>query len=181
MLATTALFVPLVYLPAFALKGGAGHVAASALLSLIGGMSILGRLGCGGLGERIGITRLFKGSVLLMGASYALWLILPAYGWLVVFAAVLGLGYGIRIALAPAVLIELFGLRNLGATLGIFFTASGISAVLGPMIAGWILDRSGGYWWGIVFALGAGMLGFLAIIPLRIAAPEGRVSARDTG
>ncbi len=37
--ATTALFVPLVYLPAFALNHGASVVAASALLSLLGGMS----------------------------------------------------------------------------------------------------------------------------------------------
>lgn len=167
-LATTALFVPLVYLPAFATRGGASEVAASALLSLIGGMSILGRAGLSGLADWIGMARLFKMSVFLMAASYLLWLSLPSYGWLIVFAIVLGLGYGVRIALMPGVLIEFFGLQNLGTTLGAFFTASGIAAVLGPLLAGWIVDRSGAYQWGIAFALLMGFLGFLAIVPLKI-------------
>ena len=66
-----------------------------------------------------------------------------AYGGLVVFAAVLGLGYGVRISLMPVVLIELFGMQNLGAVLGVFFTATGISAFLGPPLAGFIVDYHG--------------------------------------
>jgi MFS family permease len=170
VLATTALFVPFVYLPAFATRAGASEMAASALLSLIGGMSILGRAGLGTLCDRIGIARLFRISVLLMALSYLLWLTLPSYGWLVVFAAVLGLGYGVRIALMPGVLIECFGLQNLGTILGVFFTASGVAAVLGPLLAGWIVDHSGSYEWAIGFALLMGSLGFLAILPLRIGA-----------
>jgi MFS family permease len=168
VLATTALFVPLVFLPAHAAAQGASVVAGSALLSLLGGASILGRLGTGVLGNWLGTMRLFKASVLLMALSYLLWLVASSYAWLVVFAVVLGLGYGLRIALMPAVLIDLFGVKNLGAILGTFFTASGVSAVLGPLLAGFIVDATGGYQWGIVFALVAGMLGFAAVAPLRI-------------
>ena len=74
----------------------------------------------------------------------------------------------LRIALMPAVLIELFSVQNLGAILGIFFTASGISAVLGPLLAGFIVDATGSYQWGIAFALAAGTLGFAAVALLRI-------------
>jgi MFS family permease len=168
VLATTALFVPLVFLPAYASTQGASQVAGSGLLALLGGVSILGRLGVGVLGERIGTARLFKASVLLMAVSYLLWLTAPSYVWLVVFAAALGLGYGLRISLMPAVLIELFGVQHLGAILGIFFTASGVSAILGPPLAGFIVDATGNYQWGIAFALAAGMLGFAAVAPLRI-------------
>jgi MFS family permease len=168
VLATTALFVPLVFLPAYASTQGASQVAGSGLLALLGGVSILGRLGVGVLGERIGTARLFKASVLLMAVSYLLWLTAPSYVWLVVFAAALGLGYGLRISLMPAVLIELFGVQHLGAILGIFFTASGVSAILGPPLAGFIVDATGDYQWGIAFALAAGMLGFAAVAPLRI-------------
>jgi MFS family permease len=167
VLATTALFVPLVYLPAFAMKAGADEMAASTLLSLIGGMSILGRAGLSGLSDRIGMVPLFKMSVFLMGASYLLWLCLPSHGWLIIFAGVLGLGYGVRIAMMPGVLVEYFGLRNPGTILGVFFTASGLASIFGPLAAGWIVDRSGGYKWAIVFALVMGMLGFLAILPLK--------------
>jgi MFS family permease len=103
-----------------------------------------------------------------MAVSYLLWIIAPSYVWLVAFAIALGLGYGLRIALMPAVLIELFGVRNLGAILGIFFTASGISAVVGPLLAGFIVDVTGSYRWGIAFALASGSFGFAAVALLRI-------------
>jgi MFS family permease len=167
LLATAALFVPFVYLPAFAHGLGASQVAAAALVSVLGGMSVIGRLGLGPLGERVGSVRLFKAATLAMGASYLLWLAATDYGWLVMFAAVLGLAYGVRIALMPVILIELFGLQSLGAVLGIFFTATGISAVVGPPLAGFIVDQTGSYRWAAALALAMGLLGFAAVLRLR--------------
>jgi MFS family permease len=84
-----------------------------------------------------------------------------------VFAVVLGTAYGSRIAAVPGVLIEYFGLQNVGTVLGVFFTASGLSALFGPLLAGLAVDLTGGYFGGIVFALATGFLGFAAIAPLR--------------
>jgi len=167
ILATAALFVPFVFLPAFALDLGASPVAAAALISILGGMSVIGRLGLGLVGERVGTLRLFKVATLAMGGSYALWLAAPDHGWLPVFAAVLGLFYGIRIALMPVILIELFGLQGLGAVLGLFFTATGVSALLGPPLAGFIVDHTGSYRWAAAFALTIGLLGFAAALRVR--------------
>jgi predicted MFS family arabinose efflux permease len=168
VLATTALFVPFVFLPAYAATEGASGFAGSALLSVLGGISIAGRAGIGALSQRVGTPLLFKTSVFLMAISYLLWLAAPSYAWLVVFAATLGLGYGFRMAVMPTVLIELFGVQHLGAVLGIFFTASGISAIIGPPLAGFIVDLTGNYEWSIVFALLAGTAGFALVVPLRI-------------
>jgi MFS family permease len=167
VLATAALFVPFVFLPAFALDRGASQVAASALISVLGGMSVFGRLGLSVLGNRIDTLFLFKIATLLMGVSYVIWLTATAYGWLLVFAAILGFGYGVRIALMPVVLIELFGLQNLGAVLGVFFTATGISALLGPPLAGFIVDFTGSYRWVAAFAVAMGLLGFAAVLRLK--------------
>lgn len=167
ILATAALFVPFVFLPAFALDLGVSQVAAALLISVLGGMSVIGRLGLGLLGDRVGTLRLFKVATLVMGASYVLWLAATDYGWLLVFAAVLGLGYGVRIALMPVILIELFGLQSLGAVLGVFFTATGVSALLGPPLAGFIVDYSGSYRWAAGFALTMGLLGFAAVLRLK--------------
>ena len=49
-----------------------------------------------------------------MALSYAVWLVTAEFLWLVVFAVILGTSYGSRIAAVPAVLIEFFGLENLG-------------------------------------------------------------------
>jgi len=167
VLATTGLFVAFVYLPTFAHEHGASETAASALLSLIGAMSVPGRLCIGVLSRRIGVIAMFRMSVVLMASSCIIWLVTSAYGWLVVFAALLGLGYGIRIALVPAVLIELFGLGRLGSILGFFFTATGVASVLGPTLAGMIVDRTAGYTWAIIFALAVSVLGSLATVLIR--------------
>lgn len=167
ILATAALFVPFAFLPAFALDLGASQIVAATLISVLGGMSVIGRLGLGLLGDRVGNLRLFKMATLIMGASYLLWLAATDYGWLLTFAVVLGLGYGVRIALMPVILIELFGLQNLGAVLGVFFTATGVSALLGPPLAGFIVDYSGSYRWAVGFALAMGLLGFAAVLRLK--------------
>jgi OFA family oxalate/formate antiporter-like MFS transporter len=102
----------------------------------------------------------------MMAASYLLWLPFTGYGWLAAFAATLGFGYGVRIALTPVVLIEFFGLENLGGVLGLFFTASSISAICGPLLAGLIIDQTGSYQSGVAFALLMGVMGFIAVAPL---------------
>jgi MFS family permease len=164
---TTALFVPFVFLPAFAQANGADAVAGAALLSLLGGTSVLSRAGMGALSARFGTIPLFKCAVAAMAASFLLWLLLPDFHWLVVFSIVLGFAYGVRISLVPAVLIDIFGRQNLGFILGVFFTASGLASVLGPILAGVIFDATGSYQWCIALALGMGVLGTIAIAPLR--------------
>jgi MFS family permease len=166
VLATTALLVPFVFLPAFARDHGASEVAAAALVSTIGGASILGRLVMGPIGDWLSVLSLFKLTVLMMAVSYAIWLLSSSYAWLAIFA-VLGIAYGSRIAAVPGVLIEYYGLQNVGTVLGVFFTASGLSALLGPLLAGIAVDLTASYSGGIIFALATGLLGFVAIAWLR--------------
>jgi MFS family permease len=125
VLVTSALFVPFVLLPAFARQHGASAVAAASLLSVVGGTSVAGRVVLGLIGDRVAIVPLFKLTVLAMAMSDVLWLVSSSYASLVLFALILGLGYGSRITLAPGVLIEYFGVERLGVVLGMFFTASG--------------------------------------------------------
>ncbi|MGE0700004.1 MAG: MFS transporter [Hyphomicrobiaceae bacterium] len=167
VLGTMALFVPLVFLPAFAARRGVDPVSASWLISVIGGASIAGRLGIGLVGNTLGAIGLYKLSVLTMALSYGLWLVAPGYAWLLAFAALLGVAYGVRIALVAPVLIEFFGVRDLGALLGVFFTATGIAGLLGPLIAGFAVDATGDYGLAIMAAIAWGLLAFVVVLPLR--------------
>jgi predicted MFS family arabinose efflux permease len=167
---TIALFVPLVFLPAFAVARGADPLAASWLISIIGGASVLGRLGIGYAGAGWTLL-LYKASILAMAASYVVWLLLPSYGWLVVFAAVLGIAYGVRIALVAPVLIEVFGARRLGSLLGTFFTATGIAGLAAPTAANLAVDSWGSDTAGIAVAITLGALAFALVLPL--SAPSG--------
>lgn len=177
LLSSLALFVPFVFLPATALALGASAVAAAALVGVIGVSSVVGRLAMGTVAERFGRIATFRASFAVLGASFAIWFVAGSYPVLVVFAAVLGVGYGGWIALQPAVIAELFGLRGLGGVVGLVYTSGGIGALLGAPVAGVLVDVTGGYGWAIVFAGVCGIGSFLALIPLRGPARGDVVSA----
>lgn len=177
LLSSLALFVPFVFLPATALALGASAVAAAALVGVIGVSSVVGRLAMGTVAERFGRIATFRASFAVLGASFAIWFVAGSYPVLVVFAAVLGVGYGGWIALQPAVIAELFGLRGLGGVVGLVYTSGGIGALLGAPVAGVLVDVTGGYGWAIAFAGVCGVGSFLALIPLRGPARGDVVSA----
>jgi len=89
-----------------------------------------------------------------------------SYAWLVVFAVIMGTGYGGYVGLAPAVVVELFGIRTLGRVLGALYTSAGVAALMGPPLAGFVIDRTGSYHWAIVGSFAMGMAAFAVLLPL---------------
>ncbi len=172
LLSSIAIYVPYVYLPEFAHGRGASPVAAAALVGLIGAASVAGRMALGAVADRTGIMWLYKLCTLALGLSYALWILSAGYGWLVVFALTMGSAYGGLVALAPAMVAELFGVERLGALLGTLYTGSAISALVGPPIAGLVIDTTGSYLWAAAFAGSACVTGFFILIPVRRARPS---------
>jgi MFS family permease len=167
LLASIALFVPFVYLPTAALANGVSPVAAAALIGVIGVASVVGRLAIGALADRVGRVRTFQASFAVLAASFLIWLVGGSWPWLSAFAVVLGTGYGGWIALQPTVLAQLFGTRGLGGLVGLVYTAAGVGALVGPPLAGVLVDATGGYRWAIAAAGVAGLGAFAALLPLR--------------
>jgi MFS family permease len=170
LLSSVALFATLVFLPPYAAAAGAAPVAAAALVGIIGVSSVVGRIAIGAYAERAGHIRTFRASFAVLAGSFALWLaadlLAGSFPTLVAFAVVLGVGYGGWIALAPAVLAQLFGVRGLGGVVGLSYTSSGFGALLGAPLAGLLVDLTGGYG-GIVVGAGLCALGaYLALRPL---------------
>lgn len=176
---TMALFVPLVYLPAYAAANGIDPISASWLISVVGGASIAGRVAIGPLSSRFEIVGLYKAAVLAMAVSYVIWLALPGFAWAVAFAVALGLAYGLRIALVAPLLIAFFGAKDLGALLGVFFTATGVAGLLGPLVAGLAVDARGSYTLAIQLAIAMGTLAFLTVLPLQIPGEGKRVTESE--
>jgi len=166
VLSSVSIYIPFVYLPDFAHSHGASRVAAAALVGIIGAASVGGRLGLGAVAGRASTISLYKATMLLLGLSYAFWIGAHSYATLVVFALVMGASYGGMIALSPAVVAEIFGVRGLGALLGALYTSSSISALAGPPLAGLVIDRTGSYLWVAAMAGGCSLVGYAALIPL---------------
>ncbi|MHB8381656.1 MAG: MCT family MFS transporter [Candidatus Binataceae bacterium] len=165
-LSSMALFVPFVYLPAFAHDHGASEIAGAALVGIIGGASVIGRLALGAIADRTSTIRLYQACYLLLAASFGLWLIGSSYATMVVFAIAMGTGYGGFVALSPAVLAELFGVARLGTVMGILYTSGGVGALLGPPIAGMIIDYTGSYRWAIAYSMAGALASFAVLVPL---------------
>jgi predicted MFS family arabinose efflux permease len=141
-LVSASLFVPFVFIKDYATEHGIDDAPATALVGIIGASSVVGRLGLGALGARLGATRLMQISFAIMTASFLIWLTAgDSYAHLVAFAIVMGVAYGGFIALAPAVTAGLFGTVGLGAVLGALYTAAAVGGLVGPPIAGTMIDH----------------------------------------
>jgi MFS family permease len=166
LLSALALFVPFVFLPAYAATLGATPVAGAALVGIIGAASVAGRLAMGTVADRLGRIRTFQASFAILAASFVIWSVAGSYPALVAFAVVLGVGYGGWIALQPTVIAEIFGLRGLGALVGLIYTSGALGALLGAPLAGLLIDSTGGYGWAIGAAGLCALGSFLALLPL---------------
>jgi MFS family permease len=163
VLVSFALFIPFVHLPSYAEDHGVGDVPAAALVGVIGMASVVGRLALGAMASSGGLLRIYQFCFLLMGASFTVWLVAgSSYAVMVAFAALLGVGYGGFVALAPAVIAARFGVANLGALLGMLYTGPAIGSAIGPPAAGAIIDGPG-YATAIVVALVVGTLSFVTM------------------
>jgi len=141
LLLSLSLFVPFVFIADYAEDRGISSGRAAALVGIIGASSIVGRLGLGAVGARLGPLRLMRLSYGVVAASFVLWLVAgSSYLVLVAFAVVMGVGYGGFIALAPAVAAGLFGTFGLGTILGALYTAAGVGGLVGPPLAGAVID-----------------------------------------
>ncbi len=168
LLMSLALFVPFVFLTSYAEDQGVAGGLAAALVGWIGAASIVGRLGLGVIAPRVGLIRLYQACFAVMGLSFPIWLVAGDRYWaLVAFTVVLGVAYGGFIALAPAVAAASFGPQGLGGILGAIYTAAGLGGLVGPPLAGALIDAADGYTSAIVAAtaLTFGAFGVLSRLP----------------
>lgn len=68
--------------------------------------------------------------------------------------------------MAPAVTANIFGIEGLGELLGILFTGFGVACLVGPPLAGTLVDHTLDYHWPVFVAAGAAVFALIFVIPL---------------
>ena len=170
-----ALFVPFVFVGQYAKERDVGSVQAAVLVGVLGGASVLSRVGFGSLVRRFGSFRLYRACFVIHGASFVIWLVAgSSYVALLLFVLVLGVGYGGFVALGPIVVSDRLGVAGLGSILGLLYTGPGLGGLLGPPAAGWLIDTTDGYRWAIVACLVACTVSTLLLSGLPVG-PDGRL------
>lgn len=144
---------------------GISTFVAANIMSVIGGLHIAGKIGIGGICDKIGSKSALIISFSIILASMFL-LMLAKEAWMFyLFAIIFGFAYGGIAALISPVVAELFGLRTHGPLLGVVTCAWGVGATLGPIMAGHIFDASNNYFQAFLVSTLLSILG-LALVSL---------------
>jgi len=129
----------------FARDQGISLAAASLALTAYGVGSVSGRLTAGAVSERLGAhTTVRLGYVLQILALSALaWV--PSREALLISLGVFGAGFAASDTMVTKVIPDVFGVRAIGAIMGVLALGWRCGAALGPAIAGFVYDATGSY------------------------------------
>src|SRR5262245_15755744 len=139
---------------------------AAQIISLVLGVSIVGRLVMGWLADRLPrkLVMLIIYSLVFSAIPVLLVPTGPSIGpWTLVFAGLFGLGLGGEYLIIPLMAGELFGVAVLGRVMGVVLTADGVAEATAPMLVGYLRDQTGSYDVGFFVLVGAALVGTLAI------------------
>lgn len=135
----------IVHIASHAVELGILATMAAFTLTIIGGVSIVGRITMGSVADRMGNRpALIIGFILMSGVL--LWLTVAKEMWMLcLFAVVFGFAYGGVITSESPMVAELFGLDSHGVLFGTISFGFTIGGAVGPVLAGHILDITGSY------------------------------------
>ena len=137
-------YAPVVFYNDYAIERGVAPALAAALIGISGATSVIARLACGALGNRVDPMRLCRLAYGGMTAALAIWWASagnPAA--LIVSAVAHGVGWAVWVTATPSVLAGWYGVENLGGVVGIHYTGLGVGALAGPAICGFVIDAAG--------------------------------------
>jgi len=168
-LSLLALFVPFMFLPAYAESIGVDKGSQATLVSTIGFVNCVGRIFCGWVSDHPKVDALFVNNISLMigGLATVALPFITDESLLLAYAVAFGMSVAAFASLRSILLVELLGLEKLTNAFGLLLMFQGIAATFGSPIAGFFYDMTKSYdvpFWlfGSIFAVSGAMC-----IPLR--------------
>lgn len=158
LISSFGLFVPFVHLVPYAVDHGVVASSAVLLLGAIGVGSTAGRFFLGGLADRMGRHYALPLMSAGMALSLVVWAVSGGFWGLALFAFAYGVFYGGFVALLPALVMDWFGGRHIGAIIGILYTSVAIGTLIGPSAAGFAFDLTRSYLLPILVAISANLV-----------------------
>jgi len=140
-----------IHIAPYAQDIGFSDAVAASFLSVIAGASAFGRFSMGFISDKTG-GRLALSVCLIIAILALICLLFAQEAWMFyLFAVVFGLACGGLVPLTTVVIAELFGLKYLGAIIGVMLLIGSAGGSLGAPLAGTIFDITGGY--SVAFSL----------------------------
>ena len=171
------LMIVMVHIVPFAMDINVSPTKAAGVLSTIGGVSMVGRFFSGLAIDRIGSRRVMIFCFFLLVAGL-LWLQLAKELWMIyLFAVIYGIAHGGFFTTFSPIVAEFFGIKSHGALFGIAMFSGTFGGAIGPFLAGYIFDVTGGYGLAIWISILMSALGFVLISLLKPVKAAGKGDA----
>ncbi|MBN2485662.1 MAG: OFA family MFS transporter [Bacteroidales bacterium] len=115
------------------------------LVVILSAFNALGRIIIGFLSDKIGRRSSLIVVFLFQAVNMFLFTYFKSIPLLIIGTAIAGLAYGSLFSLMPSITADYFGLKNLGVNYGLVFSGWGIAAIIGPILGGFVVVKSGTY------------------------------------
>jgi MFS family permease len=159
--------VVMLHIAPHVIEQGISTTVAATILGAIGGASILGRIGMGGVSDKLGRKATFIMAISVLSAAL-IWVQFAREAWMFyLFAALYGIAHGASFTLATPMLAELFGVGSLGAIFGAVMFVGTIGGAIGPVISGRIFDITGSYQLGFLLSFALSIIAAVLMLFLR--------------
>ena len=160
----TLMTVPL-HIVVHAMDLGTAAAIAALLLSTMGASSVVGRLSCGFAVDRVGGKGGLAMCLVPLTASLLALMFITDIRLLFVIMAIYGFAHGGLFTVVSPTIADYFGLKALGSIFGLVVFFGTLSGSIGPLVAGWIFDVTGSYFYAFgLLAAGAGLGLVLALL-----------------
>lgn len=147
--------VILVHLAPHVINIGYAEATAASIVSTIGGVSIIGRIGIGLAADKIGNKWAMTTSFFLFSVAFVFLSWAKELQMLYLFASLFGLAMGGFYAAFSPIVAQLFGIGSHGAVFGMGNFWHEIGGAMGPVLGGMLFDIYGDY--GTAFIICSGL------------------------
>jgi MFS family permease len=135
----------MVHLVNYATDSGIQPLIAATLISLVGAISIAGRLITAVGSEKIGLNRTLLFTRIFLVASFLCLIFLKSLWAFYLFAVIFGLCYGGEVPQIPLFVGQYWGTTIMATLVGMASFLAAIGGALGSWVAGFIFDVTGSY------------------------------------
>lgn len=152
---------------------GVGHDAtvAATALGVVVGVSAVGKVAGGMLGDRIGPLQALRLALLVQAGALVLLPLASALPVLGVFLVLHGVAVGTEVAVTPVLALRIFGQARFATLYGLMQLVATVAIGLAPVIPGLLFDATGSYAGAVVFWVATMVIGVVVAFTMR---PPGR-------
>ena len=162
------LFTIVIHIVPHGIDQGFSSGTAVAVLSTIGGSSILGRVLLGAVFDRVGPWRSLLICFSLLLSALLLIQLSSQPKWLFLFALIYGIGHGGFFAIAAPSIGHYFGTKSHGLIFGVLIFVGTLGGTAGPLLSGYLFDITGNYDIAFMVLTGFAISGLFLAALLRV-------------